>query len=238
MLSSVRLLATKDAKLVSALANGQRVPVFHRHGTRSPDLRSTGSHTARANRRIELPPFRTDVSGRTACSDSAVTGRCHSGCIGARMLGMSRTTHEERDQACLRFRSCLPLFTIWSCAETTNCILPQIATAPDGAARGGAISDEGAALNIQDFVQLLRSRWLTICVTTLVAVLGAVAVTLLTTPLYQASTRLFVSTTVRRIRKRDIPGQSLLPNSAYSRTPSYLWARPWLSALSTNSTSI
>ena len=88
MVSSVRLLATKDAKLVSALANGQRVPVFHRHGTRSPDLRSTGSHTARAIRRIELPPFRTDVSGRTACSDSAVTGRCHSGCIGARMLGM------------------------------------------------------------------------------------------------------------------------------------------------------
>ena len=59
-----------------------------RHGTRSPDLRSTGSHTARANRRIELPPFRTDVSGCTACSDSAVTGRCHSGCIGARMLAM------------------------------------------------------------------------------------------------------------------------------------------------------
>jgi capsular exopolysaccharide synthesis family protein len=34
-----------------------------------------------------------------------------------------------------------------------------------------------------------------VCVATLVAVLGAVAVTLLTTPLYQASTRLFVSTT-------------------------------------------
>ncbi len=28
MLTSVRLLATKGAKLVSALANGQRVPVF------------------------------------------------------------------------------------------------------------------------------------------------------------------------------------------------------------------
>jgi capsular exopolysaccharide synthesis family protein len=41
---------------------------------------------------------------------------------------------------------------------------------------------------------MLRSRWLTVCVTVLVAVLGAVAVTLLTTPLYQASTRLFVST--------------------------------------------
>ena len=51
------------------------------------------------------------------------------------------------------------------------------------------------ALNLQDFVKLLRSRWVTVCVTIAVAVLGAVAVTLLTTPLYQASTRLFVSTT-------------------------------------------
>jgi capsular exopolysaccharide synthesis family protein len=49
-------------------------------------------------------------------------------------------------------------------------------------------------LTLQDFIKLLRSRWVTICITTLVAVLGAVAVTLLTTPLYQASTRLFVST--------------------------------------------
>ena len=51
------------------------------------------------------------------------------------------------------------------------------------------------ALSLQDYVKLLRSRWVTVCVTTLVAVLGAVAVTLLTTPLYEASTRLFVSTT-------------------------------------------
>lgn len=49
-------------------------------------------------------------------------------------------------------------------------------------------------MNLQDFVKLLRSRWVTVCVTLLIAVLGAVAVTLLTTPLYQASTRLFVST--------------------------------------------
>jgi len=49
-------------------------------------------------------------------------------------------------------------------------------------------------LSIQDFVQLLRSRWLIICATITVAVLGSVAFTLLTTPLYQASTRLFVST--------------------------------------------
>jgi capsular exopolysaccharide synthesis family protein len=50
-------------------------------------------------------------------------------------------------------------------------------------------------VNLQDFVKLLRSRWVTVCVTTLVAVLGALAVTLLTTPLYQASTRLYVSAT-------------------------------------------
>jgi capsular exopolysaccharide synthesis family protein len=49
-------------------------------------------------------------------------------------------------------------------------------------------------LNIQDFLQLLRSRWLIIVATTAVAVAGATAITMLTTPQYQASTRLFVST--------------------------------------------
>lgn len=51
------------------------------------------------------------------------------------------------------------------------------------------------ALNLRDFLKLLRARWVTVCVTTVIGVLGAVAVTLLTTPLYQATTRLFVSTT-------------------------------------------
>lgn len=49
-------------------------------------------------------------------------------------------------------------------------------------------------MNLQDFVNLLRSRWVTVCVTTMVTLLGAVVYTLSTTPLYQASTRLFVST--------------------------------------------
>ncbi|WP_370332373.1 polysaccharide biosynthesis tyrosine autokinase [Mycolicibacterium hippocampi] len=49
-------------------------------------------------------------------------------------------------------------------------------------------------MNLQAFVKALRSRWITVCVTVLVAVLGAALLTLLTTPLYQASTRLFVST--------------------------------------------
>src|SRR6185437_10938775 len=50
-------------------------------------------------------------------------------------------------------------------------------------------------MTLLDLFKLLRSRWLTVCATTLFVVLGAVAITLLTTPLYQASTRLFVSTT-------------------------------------------
>lgn len=44
-------------------------------------------------------------------------------------------------------------------------------------------------------MKLLRNRWITVCVATVLSVLAAIAVSLFTTPLYQASTRLFVSTT-------------------------------------------
>ena len=50
-------------------------------------------------------------------------------------------------------------------------------------------------MNLQDSIKLLRTRWVTVCVTALIAILGALAYTLTQTPLYQASTRLFVSTT-------------------------------------------
>ncbi len=50
-------------------------------------------------------------------------------------------------------------------------------------------------MNLQHFLKVLRSRWVTICVGALVPILGAVAYTLIQTPLYQASTRLYVSTT-------------------------------------------
>ncbi|UXA20629.1 polysaccharide biosynthesis tyrosine autokinase [Mycobacterium sp. SMC-4] len=50
-------------------------------------------------------------------------------------------------------------------------------------------------MNLHDFVKLLRARWITVCVTIAATLLGAVAFTLMTTPLYEASTRLFVSTT-------------------------------------------
>ncbi len=50
-------------------------------------------------------------------------------------------------------------------------------------------------LRLQDFLKVLRNRWVTVVLTTVVAALAAVAYTALTTPLYEASTRLFISTT-------------------------------------------
>ena len=48
-------------------------------------------------------------------------------------------------------------------------------------------------MDLHHAVKLLRTRWVTIFVTTLVTMFGAVVFTLLQTPLYEASTRLFVS---------------------------------------------
>ncbi|MGU3497926.1 polysaccharide biosynthesis tyrosine autokinase [Mycobacterium sp. C31M] len=49
-------------------------------------------------------------------------------------------------------------------------------------------------MNLNDILKMLRSRWITVCTVTIVAVLAATVYSLITTPLYQASTRLFVST--------------------------------------------
>lgn len=57
------------------------------------------------------------------------------------------------------------------------------------------VNKRGSGLSIQEFIKLLRTRWVIICATIVLTVLGAVAVNLLTTPMYEASTRLFVSTT-------------------------------------------
>jgi capsular exopolysaccharide synthesis family protein len=50
-------------------------------------------------------------------------------------------------------------------------------------------------LTLDDFLRALRARWLIFVASILVAMVAAVLTTLLTTPLYQASTRLFVSST-------------------------------------------
>jgi capsular exopolysaccharide synthesis family protein len=50
-------------------------------------------------------------------------------------------------------------------------------------------------VTLQEYGRLLRTRWVVIFLTTAIVLTGAVAVNLLTTPQYEASTRLFVSTT-------------------------------------------
>lgn len=50
-------------------------------------------------------------------------------------------------------------------------------------------------MDVHDFVKLVRTRWLTVLTTALVTLLATVGYTALQTPLYQATTRLFVSTT-------------------------------------------
>lgn len=48
-------------------------------------------------------------------------------------------------------------------------------------------------MDFHDFVKLLRNRWVTVFVTGLVTLLATIAYTFIQTPLYQASTRLFVT---------------------------------------------
>lgn len=49
-------------------------------------------------------------------------------------------------------------------------------------------------MEIQDYLKILKARWIIIAVTVIVAILGALAASLLTTPLYESSARMFVST--------------------------------------------
>lgn len=59
-------------------------------------------------------------------------------------------------------------------------------------------------MSFQEFAKLVRARWATVAVTVLLCVLIALAVTLFTTPRYEASTRLFVSTTTSGASASDL----------------------------------
>ncbi|MEI8082705.1 MAG: polysaccharide biosynthesis tyrosine autokinase, partial [Actinomycetes bacterium] len=50
-------------------------------------------------------------------------------------------------------------------------------------------------MNLQDIIKLVRNRWVTVAVTTLIVILATMVYTLLQTPQYEAKTRLFVSST-------------------------------------------
>ena len=66
-------------------------------------------------------------------------------------------------------------------------------------------------MSFQEIVKLLRSRWVTVLLTTLIAISGSTAYTLLQTPLYEATTRLFVST------NSDMSVGDLYQGSRYSQ---------------------
>jgi len=59
-------------------------------------------------------------------------------------------------------------------------------------------------VNLREAIKILRTRWITVCVTALVTFVAAVVYTALQTPLYQASTRLFVSTTSGNSSANDL----------------------------------
>ncbi len=73
-------------------------------------------------------------------------------------------------------------------------------------------------MNLQEFLKLLRTRWVTVLAGTLTLVLLAIIYTLMTTPLYQASTRLFVSTSAGKSVSDSYQGQRLSQERVLSYT--------------------
>lgn len=50
-------------------------------------------------------------------------------------------------------------------------------------------------MNLHDFIRVLRTRWVTVCIAAALVLVSTLIYTAVQTPIYQASTRLFVSTT-------------------------------------------
>ncbi len=73
-------------------------------------------------------------------------------------------------------------------------------------------------MSLQDFARLVRTRWLMIAAVTLLGVLAATAVTLVTTPQYQASTRLFVASTTGDSANERFQGNRLSQERVLSYT--------------------
>ena len=73
-------------------------------------------------------------------------------------------------------------------------------------------------MNLQDFLKLLRTRWVTVLVSTVAVLLLAILYTVTTTPLYQASTRLFVSTSAGKSASDLYQGNRLSQDRVLSYT--------------------
>ena len=73
-------------------------------------------------------------------------------------------------------------------------------------------------MNLQDLIKLLRNRWVTVASAVMITLLGAVGFNLLQTPLYQATTRLFVSTTSGSSLSESFSGNRLSQERVFSYT--------------------
>ncbi|MDV6260036.1 polysaccharide biosynthesis tyrosine autokinase [Rhodococcoides yunnanense] len=84
-------------------------------------------------------------------------------------------------------------------------------------------------MEIQDYLKILKARWIIIAVTVVVAVLGALGASLLTTPLYESSARMFVSTsggaTVSETYQGNLTSQQLVASYSELATSDALAAR-------------
>jgi len=73
-------------------------------------------------------------------------------------------------------------------------------------------------VELQDYLAIVRKRWISITLITLLALGGAVAATLLTTPLYQARSQVYVSVRTRDSTSDLLQGSSFSQNQVRSYT--------------------
>ncbi|MCJ0892077.1 polysaccharide biosynthesis tyrosine autokinase [Rhodococcus sp. ARC_M5] len=84
-------------------------------------------------------------------------------------------------------------------------------------------------MEIQDYLKILKARWIIIAVTVIVAILGSLGASLLVTPQYESSARMFVSTTggatVTETYQGNLASQQLVASYSELATSEALAAR-------------
>ncbi|WP_322544623.1 polysaccharide biosynthesis tyrosine autokinase [Rhodococcoides fascians] len=84
-------------------------------------------------------------------------------------------------------------------------------------------------MEMQDYLKVLKARWIIIAATVVVAILGALGASLLTTPMYESSARMFVSTTggasVSETYQGNLNSQQLVASYSELATSDALAAR-------------
>ncbi|MER2243521.1 Wzz/FepE/Etk N-terminal domain-containing protein, partial [Rhodococcus sp. (in: high G+C Gram-positive bacteria)] len=73
-------------------------------------------------------------------------------------------------------------------------------------------------MEIVDYLKILQARWRIVAAVTVLGILGALGASLLSTPVYQASTRLFVSTSAGTSVNEALQGSQLSQQRVLSYT--------------------